>query len=329
MRKRFCPKCGETIKQGTLCEHCAYKETDYEAPLIQVSEFNRVFEAGRWKIFEDLDNVIRKRVALALGEKQIDMEIEPYEFIIRPKEKLLINVNLKKDGVELHLPVKLSYRQCDFGQKEKTGYFEGILQLRNPTEETHEFIKRDLEKVARKGVFISKTTPAKNGVDLFFTNKNHMRLLAQKIHNTFGGIIKINSQLFSHDHETSKDIFRVNIFVELPKFERGNVISYVATGARNQDLNRHYVLMTTMGRLMQSRDLMTGKTTAFELKYTKELEKETIHKTKVIALEPELQVMNPETFQSERVANKEVLKDKFEVDQDVSIVLSDKGALIV
>ncbi len=39
--------------------------------------------------------------------------------------------------------------------------------------------------------------------------------------------------------------------------------------------------------------------------------------------------MNPETFQSERVANKEVLKDKFEVDQDVSIVLSDKGALIV
>jgi NMD protein affecting ribosome stability and mRNA decay len=329
MRKRFCPKCGEKITQGTLCENCLQKDIRYEIPLIQVSEFNRVFESGRWKVFENLDDVIRKRVLELLGEKHLEVEIEPYEFDPKPKEKILITVNVKKDGVQLHLPVKISYMQCDFGQKEKTGYFEGVLQLRNPTPETHDFIKRDLEKVSHKGVFITKTVPIKNGVDLYFTNKNHMRLLAQRVHNAFGGTIKINSRLFSHNHETSKDIFRVNIFVELPEFVKGDVISYINTTARNQDESRQYVYITGLGRLIQAKHLLSGKQVAFELKYVKDLRKEEIHKTKIISLDEDFLVLHPITFQAETVVNKDVLTREFSLDEDVFIILSDKGALLI
>lgn len=329
MRKRFCPKCGETITQGTFCDNCIENKIDYETILIQVSEFNRVIEEGRWRIFEDLDDIIKKRINKALGERNLDVEIEPYEFIPQPKEKILIYVNVIKDGVDLRLPVKISYMQCDFGQKEKTGYFEGILQLRNPSDEVHEFIKNDLKKVAKKGVFISKTVPAKNGVDLYFTKKGHMRLLAHKLNNSFGGIIKINSQLFSHNHETSRDIYRVNIYVELPDFNRGDVISFIATGARNQDKNRQYALVTSLGKLMQARNLFTGKSMAFELKYTKDLEKETIQKTKIVAINSDLQVLNPETYQTESISNKNILNKEYSLEDEVNVVFSDKGVVIV
>ena len=46
MIKKFCPKCGVQITKGTFCEVCAQKDFVYEAPLIQVSEFGRVFEKG-------------------------------------------------------------------------------------------------------------------------------------------------------------------------------------------------------------------------------------------------------------------------------------------
>ncbi len=329
MRKRFCPKCGATITEGTFCQDCISKEIHYEPPLVQVSEFNRVFEQGRWKYFADLEEVIKRRVAQALGQKQLDMEIEPFEFTPAPKQKTVLHVHLVLDGVELRLPVKLSYMQCDFGQKEKTGYFEGILQLRNPTDEVRDFIERDLKSASKKGVFISKTAEMKKGVDLYFTNKNHMKLLAQRIHNAFGGVLKINSQLFSHNHETSKDIFRVNAYVELPLFKKNGVVSFIPGGARNQDTSRHYFRILSLGKLVQAYDLLFGKRVAFEERNVSELKIESIHSTKIILLEPQLQVLHPESFQAETVMNESVLKKDYSVDDEVSVVISEKGLLIV
>jgi NMD protein affecting ribosome stability and mRNA decay len=220
--------------------------------------------------------------------------------------------------------------QCDFGQKQKTGYFEGILQLRNPSDESKKFIEDDLRSVAHKGVFISKAVDVKNGVDLYFTNKNHMRLLAQRLHNRFGGTLKINSQLFSHNHETSKDIFRVNAYVELPLFKKGDVISFISSATRVSQKERQYVKVTSMGKLMQGLNLLTGKRVAFELRYIDDLKIENSLATQVVYVGSEsLAIIDPETFQQEEVVNKKVLLKNYSVDDEVRVIRSDVGFLLV
>jgi NMD protein affecting ribosome stability and mRNA decay len=242
----------------------------------------------------------------------------------------VLYAHVERDGKDLRLPVKLSYMQCDFGQKQKTGYFEGILQLRNPSDDSKKFIEDDLRSVAHKGVFVSKAVDVKNGVDLYFTNKNHMRLLAQRLHNRFGGVLKINSQLFSHNHETSKDIFRVNAYVELPLFKKGDVISFLSTAARIASKERQYVKVTSMGKLMQGFNLLTGKRTAFELRYVDGLKIESVQQSTIVNIENKnFFVLNPETFQEELVVNSSILSKEHFLDEKISLVKTDKGFVVV
>ena len=61
--------------------------------------------------------------------------------------------------------------QCDFGQKQKTGYYEGILQIREPNEQVVAFLDKEMKELAPKGVFITKTVDQKNGFDLYFNEE--------------------------------------------------------------------------------------------------------------------------------------------------------------
>ena len=83
VRKRFCPKCGKPIESGVLCSDCSKEKFSFEVPLVQVSEFNRVFHKGSWHHFKDLDSVLIKRIHEVVG-KSVDLKIEPFEFVPKP-----------------------------------------------------------------------------------------------------------------------------------------------------------------------------------------------------------------------------------------------------
>jgi len=152
---------------------------------------------------------------------------------------------------EVRIPVKLSYRQCDFGQKQKTEYYQGILQLRNPHENVISFLETDLAKVAHKGIFVVKIADTKYGKDLYFTDKSYLRILANKLVNKFGGTVSLNEQLFSHNHQTSKDIFRLNALVTLPLFQVNDIISTRLVHARTKNPLLQYFKIMKMGKLIQ------------------------------------------------------------------------------
>lgn len=326
--KRFCPKCGATISEGTFCEDCARKETKYKTPLVQVSEFNRVFEQGRWKVFEDLDTVIIRHVKEALQRPDVLVEVEPFEFTPQAKEKTVVYVNAHIEDQIIRLPVKLSYRQCDFGQKQKTRYFEGILQLRHPHDAVTKFIEHELQKSAHKGVFITKVSEQKNGVDLYFTKKTFMKLLAEKLVAKFGAKSSLNPQLFSHNHETSKDIYRLNILVDFPEFVPGDCIMYIPVHARSIG-EPLVVKIISLGKFMGAINLLNGKKVSFELKYTKEVEKVKQYNTQISSTQPKLAVLDPQTFQEEEIINEKTLSFEYELDDEVSIVKTPYGHCIV
>ena len=105
MRKRFCPKCGVTITEGVLCSSCSKKELPiFEIPLIQVSEFQRVFTKGVWKQFRDLEELIILRVKEVVG-KQVPIKVEPFEFIPRNKEKIILHVIATINEQKVRIPV--------------------------------------------------------------------------------------------------------------------------------------------------------------------------------------------------------------------------------
>lgn len=329
MRKRFCPKCGVTIKSGTLCPDCAHEDISYEAPLVQVSEFNRTWHKGSWHHFDNLDDVLVKRVREVIGS-DVDVDIEPFEFDPKPKAKTVVNATVYLDTEEvITLPVKLSYRQCDYGQKEKTNYFEGVMQVQNPHEEVLQYIEQEMKRVASKGVFITKTVDTKTGVDLYMTHKTQMRLLGQKLVNKFGGELVLNPQLFSHNHMTSKDIYRLNVLVKLAPFKVGEIISFDRSSARGKVLKKEFLKVTRVGRLIQGVDLETGKTDAFELKYANEINTIPQKETTVVANVPDLLVLDPDTFQEVIPRNCNVLNDKFDIQARISVVKTELGLFIV
>ncbi|MBN1175200.1 hypothetical protein JXA48_01010 [Candidatus Woesearchaeota archaeon] len=328
MVNRFCPKCGAQIKKGTFCESCSAEKIKIDVPLIQISEFNRTYHKGSWQPFQELEDLIIKRIREAAG-KDYPVDVEPFEFEAKPKEKIIVTANvLVAEDEEITLSIPVSYRQCDYGQKQKTQYFEGILQLQNPTEKVIDFISKQMESMAPKGVFITKTVDTKKGVDLYFTKKNPMRIIAQKVVSKFGGKMDENAQLFTHNHLTSRDVFRLNIHVQLPEFTLGDVIEFDLTRVRGDDL-RHVIQVNKMGKVIQGTDLLTGKQLAFELKFAKEIKKVKPIKTTLISVQPTIQVLHPETYQAQTPRNADVYKHDLNIEDKVDVVMVKEGILLI
>ncbi len=323
MVNTFCPKCGKEQDTATLCRDCTKVQVavGYVAPLIQVSEFSRMFHKGVWRRFEQIEDIIISRVQEALGE-EVPIDVPSIEFTAQPKEKTKFTVIAHIANKEVPLEVKMSYMQCDFGQKQKTAYYEGILQLREPHDKVIDFMNTEMKQLQPKGVFITKSVDQKNGVDLYFTNKTHMQLLAQKIGAKFGATVSMHPQLFSHNHQTSKDIYRLNVLVVVPKFTMGDVISF--DYPRKGNLT---VLIKSMGKICQGIDLNAQKTTGFELKNCTEIVMYKKQETTVSSIYPHVGVLDPDTYQEEhpRNANHRPL----EVDEVVQVVKTPQGLFIV
>lgn len=323
MVNAFCPQCGKSQATSELCSDCSGKKTEliYETPLIQVSEFDREFYKGSWHRFYDIEEVIVKRVQEALGQ-EVPIEIPSFEFIPRPKEKIKFEVTALIDGEEVFLPVKLSYMQCDFGQKQKTTYFEGAMQLRDPPEKVFEFIDKEMIELAPKGVFITKTVEQKNGVDLYYTNKTQMQLLAQKIGAKFGAQVSMHPQLFTRNHLTSKDVYRLNVLVTFPQFTVGDVVSFEYPRKGNL-----LVLIKSMGKITQAYDLEHDKVIGFEIKNGQDFVMHPIKETTISSVHPTIGVLHPETFQEEVPRNANLYE--LQVGAKVRVAITPKGLYLV
>lgn len=114
-----------------------------------------------------------------------------------------------------------------------TMYFEGTLQLRNPTKELIKFVREDIDRQPEnKGVFINKEVRLKTGYDFYMTSNKYLRNLGKKLVNKFGGQLKESAKLFTRSRQTSKELYRVNLLFRLPHFQRGDVIKYKGEDVR-------------------------------------------------------------------------------------------------
>src|SRR3990167_3957983 len=128
-------------------------------------------------------------------------------------------------------------------------YFEGIFQLRSPTKEVLDFMEHDLQK--KGDVFITKKKKLKDGFDMYMTSQRYMQILGRKLQKKFGGELKVSSQLFTRNRQTSKDDYRVNVLYRYHPFAVGEVRNYRGDEVRIMKMSKKQVTI---------KDVKTGQT---------------------------------------------------------------------
>jgi len=132
-------------------------------------------------------------------------------------------------------------------------YFEGILQLRNHTEELINYVENKTKK--DKKALITNRLKVKNGYDFYFTSQRYLRNLGDKIKNNFPGELKKSRKLFTRKRQTSKDVYRVNVLFRMSNLKKGQVIDYKGDSLRVMNL----------GKKILAKNVKTGK--KISLKY--------------------------------------------------------------
>ena len=143
----------------------------------------------------------------------------------------------------------------DKGQPVASNYYEGTLQLRNPTKELIRAAKSLIE--SNRLIFIAKEAKVVNGVDFFLSSQKQMQIIAKRLQMRFGGEMKISRKLFTVKRLTSKRVYRVTVMLRLPKFKVGDVVK---TRGR-------LIRVKQIGKKVFGVDVDTGKKITVDYKY--------------------------------------------------------------
>jgi NMD protein affecting ribosome stability and mRNA decay len=322
---RFCPKCGKRIEKGVFCEDCKPRSIDFKVSKIKICcECNKIHSHGTWKKTKNIDAAIKKEIKSKIKQKGVKINLIGDMPELKPGIKKEFIAEVIHEQVIHEIPFQIEVTYCPNCAKKGTQYFEGVLQIRNFKKNAKKAIDSELYREEVHGNNVNKVVKFDNGIDFYMTNKSAMPKLAQRIISKTGGLFHSSVKLFSHNHQTGKEIYRLNLLLELPEFEVGDV--YYFKGK--------YIIIKKMGKNIIARNLMFDKKVMFtykEFKESKYIDRDSIKrlekfKTKVIRVRPEIEVLHPETYQELKVLNK---NKKVNLDEAVEVVLTKKGAIII
>lgn len=300
---KFCVKCGKDISKGIFCEECGQESKALVDINMQICGCGRYFSRNMWLPCKDEIDAVQKLVKDKYGGKISNLQFDgkkTYEADIAGKR----------------IFVSIASNKCALCSR-KGSYFEGVLQIRCKSQQNLDaclkMIEKELKAVDKKGIFINKIEEQKDGADLYMTSQKYIQELARKISERFGGTIKINPTLFSRNKQTSKQIYRVNAYVELPDFTAGDAVKVHDIPAR----------IVKVGKRILCRDLKNDK--QIILVYGKDnytiLRK---YETTISRVAPHAEAINPIDFQSEEVKN-----PKDEKINEKVVVVVDNGLYII
>lgn len=285
----FCPGCGK--KSNSVCKDCRpQKEIEVKEIIIKVCvDCNKYFYKNKWKKYKELNDVIIKITNDSVKEEITNITPILEDIPIKPGVQREIGVQINLDGEISIIPAFIEVTYCNVCSKQKGDYFEGVLQLRNIDDNILNYVQHYCKNYS---IFISKEKKVRNGYDLQISDKKKTHNLMSSLQKNFGGSVKINPQVFSQDRQTSKVIYRVNFYYEAPDYKIGDIIKI-----ENKVIHIHKISKTISGI-----DLKTEKSISVDAK--KESTLLIKQKTTVSRTHPNIEVLDPETYQSVPVQNK-------------------------
>ncbi len=324
--KKFCPNCGNTITDdNTMCKNCRVNDFDFkELKLFVCNNCKSYNYKNKWQKFSDLNTVMEMIVSNSINHNKqkahyYEMNEEQVELLLSYKagvhKPFTVKIGIGRDNFDL--PAVIDVTLCPKCCKQGTKYFEGILQVRNLTPEIYKFIKNDVAKQKSKGVHINKEIEiddTETNIDFYYTDKRHMRIIAEKLRSSFGAIIKQNAQLFSINWETSQNLYRLNILVEFPKYHKEDVIK----------LDGHLYKVVSMDKKIHVINLENHSKTLLPHKESYDVLKPV--EVMLIKKYPEYEILDPTTYYQARLMNP---NDKLEINQKLKVIIDGGEAWVI
>jgi NMD protein affecting ribosome stability and mRNA decay len=126
-------------------------------------------------------------------------------------------------------------------------YFEGVLQLRDPSEEVLDFVHNSIQN--RPDVWIAKTKKYKNGIDLYLSSNKFLAEIAKKLKDSFSGDLIRSNTLFSENRQTSKQLFRGCFLFRYHNVIKGQILT----------LRGKQIQIIAIGREILGKDMETNR----------------------------------------------------------------------
>ncbi len=331
-----CPKCGKPATCGTFCKECIKIVHPLiigtkPVKIVLCAKCDRIKIHSDWKIM-DVEHAISKALA-PIMQLSPDAHIESVEFTTPEFEKkpgIKKNVMVlavvtghhedAKNNYEEECDVRLDYEVtlCTGCSRKGSAYFEGILQIRNQTPELRADIFDYLEKHEHKGLRLAKEVPVgTNGNDYYLSDQRAIGHFAKHLHGKYGGELRIAAQHFSYDHTTSKNLYRVNAYLEVPEFAKGDAIR----------VDEKYFFVVGIRGTIKGENLLTHEEE--QITYRKgEPVRLAITQTKVVSLDP-LQVLHPKSYEVVGARKSKHADEELELDSEVTIAYDSHEIFII
>ncbi len=126
-------------------------------------------------------------------------------------------------------------------------YFEGMLQLRDCTQEVYDYVE---ERMKEEKVTIADTKEFPNGVNHKVSSNPFLIKLSTELPKKFSGEVKISRKLYSRDHLTQKEIWRITLLFKQYPFKIGEVIDHRGDKVKVMSISKSKVTV---------KDMKTGK----------------------------------------------------------------------
>lgn len=311
MRPRFCPRCGKKDIQGDLCAHCAHREHPLESVATRL-EFcvhcRKYKRRNTWLRFKGFREVIREAVEKNLEKAQkqdTGKVLIPEHELHRLKElyetpkpglqtEIQVGIQRRDDPLPHIMPLTVFFTTCNHCGKRGTQYFEGILQIRKAPEEVYAFIRKKLDLEKEKGAQATSERRVQNGIDFYITKQGFLKKIGVLLNKKFGGVLKTSVRIFTINKQTSKDVYRLNVYFEPMPLNEGD--AFILEGSLMKLLRRGKQVVYFNFEKNASVSTKSGKLIRAEKVPTKT--------ATVIKNKPSIEVMDPETYQPVAISNK-------------------------
>ncbi len=288
---KFCPKCGKKIKTGIFCKDCEEKPLlenfkEFTVRICMASQ--RYFLKNRWHPYSDPYEPYIKTAKYYIKTKPgVLLKVKPIEKNEKIRKLLIEAIDSEGNSEEYIIPIKVDKTESPEAQKRTSGYLEGTLQVRNLTEFTFIVLREELARAEKNYVHATKVVEKKDSMDLEMTSQHEIERIARNMQQKCGGKLKIDYKLQTRDHLRSKDLYRITATITLPKFNKGEVIKF--------DDAPH--LIKSLSKTINTINLITGQKAKIDFEETYHLIPK--QETTISKLKPQLEVLDPETYQSE------------------------------
>ncbi len=311
----FCVECGKetTVFRDGVCIECYLKTHQFtKAPKIidiPVCSHCQSYKYKNTWTSELFDDVVRRYIkhVFTISPELTNVTITTSCNMKKNEAfcKAFISGDIDKTTIteEHDILIRFQKTVCDVCSKRFGGYHEAILQIRadkrpltkkelNNISLSIESFVEQLQAKGNRALFITDVDEQHGGLDFYLSDRSTGQVIAKKIQEEYGGNIKQSSK--NVGMKDSRQVYRMTYLVRLPFFKKddffslNNLIYCVSSVAGNKI--HTYELSTWQTQTFTSNDLQQAR-----LLGGKELIKEMIL---VSQSEQEIQVMNPDTFET-------------------------------